>query len=219
MNRFLEYLTVTRGLTLETIKAFELGWYDSNSSESYFESDNQELSTIVSKLDSRFEDSILFPIYDLYHQPVGITARPIIKKEKQTRYINTVYDKGKHLFGLYNNYKEILKEGKAILVEGNFDMLSLWDKGIRNVVALLGGSFSFYQLCLLLRFTEEIVICGDGDKAGRSMSQRVENFCNGRGVIFRILNLPEGKDPDSYVREFGKESFLNLIERDPLLCI
>ncbi len=213
MNQFLEYLTNKRKLSEVTIQTFELGWYAGNSNEAYFESDNQDLIGMVEQLDWRFEDCILFPVYNLYGGIMAISARPLIKKEKDPRFINTVYIKGDTLYGLHKTWKHILKEGKAFVVEGNFDMLTLYDKGIRNVVALLGSNFSFTQLCLLLRFTDSIIIAADADEAGDKLTKRIRETLDSRRISYEVMQLPEGSDPDSYVNENGKNEFLNLIKK------
>ena len=214
-NKFLNYLVNDRKLSQDTIQAFELGWYDGNTEYAYYESNNADLSKV--KLDFRFVDSILFPIYDLHYNLVGVSARPLVKKGM--KYVNTIYSKGGNLYGLWKNWESILEEGKVFVVEGNFDMLSLWDRGIKNVVALLGSALTFEQVCLLVRFTDTIVMVGDGDKAGSTLNGKSKDLCIKNRVKCSVISLPEGIDPDNFIKNNDKRKFLDLIEKDILLCI
>jgi len=114
------------------------------------------------------------------------------------------------LFGLNVTYQEILRTRKAIIVEGNFDLLRLYENGVKNAVALLGSKLSLEQLSLLTRFAEEIVIATDGDKPGQDCAEKISKMCDENGISHRRINLPDGSDPDSFVKNNGADAFLRL---------
>lgn len=126
------------------------------------------------------------------------------------KYIHSSYSKHRHLFGLNVTYKEILRTRKAFVVEGNFDLLTLYENGITNVVAMLGSKLSIEQLSLLIRFADEIVIASDGDKPGRDCARKIISMLNANDIDYSQINLPEGSDPDSFVKKYGVQTFLDL---------
>jgi DNA primase len=196
-NKYLDYLR-TRGLSDATIEAFGISVCDPSG-----RCTNPELASLI---DFRFHDTVLFPIKDLYNNLVAVASRSVDVK----KYIHTSYSKGRHLFGLNVTYPEILQARKVIIVEGNFDLLRLYENGIRNVVAMLGSKLSIEQLSLLTRFAEEIVIATDGDKPGQDCAEKIIKMCDENGISHRRINLPAGSDPDSFVKNNGADAFLRL---------
>jgi len=196
-NKYLDYLR-SRGLSNETIRAFEIGTCDS-----YGQCTNPEFAPLI---DFRFHDTVLFPIKDLYNNLVAVASRSVDVK----RYIHSKYTKSRHLFGLNVTYKEILRTRKAVIVEGNFDLLTLYENGIKNSVAMLGSKLSLEQLSLLMRFAEEIIVATDGDQAGRDCAQKIIRMLKDNGIQYRQINLPTGSDPDSFVKNNGADAFLRL---------
>ena len=204
-NKYLDYL-YTRGLSNSTIKDFGIGMCDPSGRCS-----NPEFGPLV---DFRFHDTVLFLIKDLYNNLVAVASRSVDVK----KYIHSKYTKSLHLFGLNVTYKEILRTRKVYIVEGNFDLLTLYEHGIRNTVAMLGSKLSLAQLSLLTRFAEEVIIATDGDKPGQDCAAKITQMLKENGISHRQLNLPAGSDPDSFVKNNGAEAFqrlqsTNLLER------
>ena len=200
-NKYLEYL-YSRGLSNSTIKAFDLGYYTDSGNCSHPE--------YLPLIDFRFKDSVLFPVKDLYNNLVAVASRCISTK----KYIHSKYAKKKHLFGLNITHEEILRTGKVFVVEGNFDLLVLYEYGITNAVAMLGSKLSIPQISLLTRFAEEIVIAADGDKPGQDCAFKLAKMLQDNAIKYRLLTLPVDSDPDSFLRSEGKEAFLNCMSPD-----
>ena len=190
-----------RGLNEDTIKTFGLGYCDTRGYVT-----TPEVSSFI---DNRFYHSALFPICNLYGVPVSVSARPL-SKGSPFKYIHSAYDKAHHLYGLNVTWQSILEKRKAYICEGNFDLLTLHQNGITNVVAMLGSQFSATQLSLLVRFCDEIVIATDGDEPGRKCADKITKLCRTRGIKSSILKLPSGMDPDNYIKNNGPEAFLKL---------
>ena len=131
------------------------------------------------------------------------------------KYLNTaetpVFNKRKLLFGLDRAHRAIASEGCAIVVEGYMDAIAAWEAGVANVVATLGTSFTEGHAALLLRRAPRIVFCYDSDAAGQEATLRALAAVRGRAAEVRVLLLPDGKDPDEYVRTHGAEAFRALV--------
>ncbi len=162
----------------------------------------------------RFRDRILFPIFDISGQVCGFGGR--IVGEGQPKYMNSpespVFDKSRLLLGLYQQKESIRKEKKVILVEGNFDLISLVAAGVRNVVAPLGTALTREQLRMLKRFTTEITLLFDGDSAGEKAAVRAVPFFLAEQLSGQVALLPREHDPDSFVREKGAEKLMQLLD-------
>ncbi|BCL59342.1 hypothetical protein DGMP_00350 [Desulfomarina profundi] len=162
----------------------------------------------------RFRDRILFPIFDISGQVCGFGGR--IVGEGQPKYMNSpespVFDKSRLLLGLYQQKESIRKEKKVILVEGNFDLISLVVAGVRNVVAPLGTALTREQLRMLKRFTTEITLLFDGDSAGEKAAVRAVPFFLAEQLSGQVALLPREHDPDSFVREKGAEKLMQLLD-------
>jgi len=204
----LDYLKNDRHLTDDTIKTFNLGFCEADGTIYT----NYDLSSLA--LDSRFFGTALFPIFDLYDQLIGVSARKIQRKSNMDlKYINTVYSKTQHLFGLNVTWQECLKTRKVYVVEGNVDVMMCYQQGIKNVVGMLGSTLKLTQLCLLARFVDEIVFVPDGDDAGRKFLARMldkDILKHDLEVKFSTVVLPEGYDPDKFLYEKRKNLFLGL---------
>jgi DNA primase len=205
-----EYLMNTRKLNEHTIKTFHLAHCDSRG-EVYVDADFiQE----IPQLDFRFNNASLFPIQDLYGNCVGVSARPFSPGKDLPKYVNTSYEKSEHLYGLNIAWKDAVKEKTIYVVEGNIDVLQMYERGIKNVCGMLGSAFSVSQLGLLIGFVEKIIFVPDGDMAGLNFMEKTKNTLLKRykdiPVSFSFLMLPTGFDPDSYLKKFSKEEFLAL---------
>jgi DNA primase, catalytic core len=225
-----EYL-VNRGITEETIKQFRLGYAPDNwrSLTNYIEGSGLSLKlaeqaglVIAGKEEGfydRFRGRLIFPIENIFGEMVAFGGRILEKGEP--KYLNSpespVYIKGKVLYGLNRTKEEIRKDGFALIVEGYFDLISLWNAGIGNVVATLGTALTREHLELLRRYALEVVALFDPDEAGiKALDRSLELFLS-MGMRARALILPEGCDPDDYVKKYGKDKLNELIAHAPAI--
>ncbi len=161
----------------------------------------------------RFRDRIMFPIHNQKGEVIGFGGR-VINPEDSPKYYNSpetpVFQKGHELYGLFMARRAIRDAGRVLVVEGYMDVVALAQYGIEYAVAALGTATTPFHIAKLMRQTDEIVFSFDGDKAGRTAAWRaVMNALPAikDGVKLRFLFLPAEHDPDSFVREFGKEAF------------
>lgn len=161
----------------------------------------------------RFRNRVIIPIADERGRIVGFGGRAL--EGAMPKYLNTaetpVFNKRKLLFGLDRAHRAIASEGCAIVVEGYMDAIAAWEAGVANVVATLGTSFTEGHAALLLRRAPRIVFCYDSDAAGQEATLRALAAVRGRAAEVRVLLLPDGKDPDEYVRTHGAEAFRALV--------
>ncbi|MFV0438110.1 MAG: DNA primase [Desulfopila sp.] len=162
----------------------------------------------------RFRDRVLFPIYDLSGRPCGFGGRII--GEGQPKYLNSpesrIYTKSRLLLGLYQAKDAIRRKNQAIIVEGNFDLVSLVCHGCDNVVAPLGTALTREQLRLVKRFADNVVLLFDGDAAGITAAVRAVPHFLAEQVTGRVALLPDGHDPDTFVRAKGMAALERLLD-------
>jgi len=168
----------------------------------------------------RFRDRILFPIIELTGRVVGFGGR--ILGEGEPKYLNTpetlIFDKGRMLFGLFQNRDAIRKARQAVVVEGNFDLLALVSYGLDNVVAPLGTALTQPQIRLLKGYADEVILLFDGDEAGIKAAMRSVPLFLTEQVAARVALLPAMHDPDTYIRAHGKEGLeKHLVNALPIL--
>jgi len=163
-----------------------------------------------------FRDRIMFPIVDVRGNVIGFGGRVLDAGEP--KYLNSpetpLFEKGRELYGLYQARRAIRDAGRVIVVEGYMDVVALAQHGVEYAVATLGTATTPMHVQKLLRQTDEIVYCFDGDNAGRRAAWRALENSLGQladGKQVRFLFLPQGEDPDSYVRQHGKENFEKLL--------
>ena len=223
-NKGLAYLK-KRGLTRETITAFGLGYapasghalVDHLRSEGVSDDDMLRLG-LANKgkngLYDKFRDRVMFPIISTQDKVIGFGGRAI--GDYKPKYLNSpeseIFLKKNNLFGLNLTKKEIDKEGRAIIVEGYMDMISLYQNGIRNVAASLGTALTLNQARLLCRYSKNIVLSYDSDSAGINAALRGIDVINAAGGKPRVMHVTDGKDPDDFVKAHGKEAFLKLAD-------
>jgi DNA primase len=223
------YLYQTRGLSSETVEQFQIGlapedWdgllkYAQKKDLSPQELEKAGLAIKSEKTGEyfdRFRLRLMFPIFNLSGKVVAFGGRAL-KKGESAKYMNSpetlVYDKSNILYGLNFSRGAIRETESAILVEGYFDFLSLYQAGLHNVAAVSGTAFTKQQARLLARFARKAYLFFDADSAGRSAALRsVEHFFNA-GIEPIITTPPPKTDPDSYVREFGPEGVLKLLDK------
>ena len=222
----LDYLT-GRGLTVKTIKHFGLGAAPDSwdalihhlKEKGYTESDMLAANVIGKSnrggIYDRFRKRVMFPIINIRGNIVAFSGRAMPGDDKQGgKYVNTadtpVYKKSENLFGI--NFAKSVCSERVILVEGNMDVISLHQAGFENTVAPLGTAFTTEQANLLSRYTKEIVLMLDADAAGQKAVRRASGLLENTGLSVRVVVVPDGKDPDEYIKKNGKERFAALLE-------
>ena len=160
----------------------------------------------------------MFPIFNLSQKPIAFGGRTL-KKGEPAKYINSpetpLYIKGNVLYGL-NFAKDAIRESNSVfVVEGYFDFISLWQAGIKNVVASSGTAFTLNQARLLARFAENVYLFFDSDSAGRKAALNSVDSLYDAGLEVKVIEATSGEDPDSIARKFGKDKILELMESAP----
>ena len=216
-----------RKISTEMIKKFELGYsldkWDSLYKfliKNQFSDDNIIKAGLIlennNKKYDRFRNRVIFPIHNLSGKTIAFGARILAEDKKQPKYINSpetsLYIKSNTLYGLYQSKNEIRKLDNCFLVEGYTDVISLFQIGIENVVASSGTSLTTNQIKLISRYTKNITILFDGDKAGVAASLRGMDLILENDMNVEIVSFPEGDDPDSYSKKVGKDKFEEFID-------
>ncbi len=157
----------------------------------------------------RFRNRIMFPIFDINMQVAGFGGR--VMDDSMPKYMNSpetpVYNKSRILYGLHASKQQCRQEGSVFIVEGYFDFLSLYQHGIKNTVATLGTALTPDHVRILKGYAKKMILVFDSDAAGISAAKRSIKTFMKEGVDTRVLVLPEGNDPDSYVMKHGAEEF------------
>ncbi len=222
----LDYLT-GRGLTLKTIKHFGLGaapdsWdmLIKHLKEKGYREEDMLAAGVVGKsqrgtLYDRFRKRVMFPIINIRGNIIAFSGRAMPGEDKQGgKYVNTsdtpVYKKSSNLFGM--NFAKNDCSERVILVEGNMDVISLHQAGFTNAVAPLGTAFTTEQANLLARYTREIILTLDADAAGQKAIKRASQLLENTGLKTRVVVIPDGKDPDEFIKKNGPDRFRALLE-------
>ncbi len=168
----------------------------------------------------RFRNRIIFPIQDLYGKTIAFGGRAIPPvAEREPKYLNSpetpAYIKGEHLYGLNLAREAIRREGYAIVVEGYMDLAALVQAGFQQAVASLGTAFTQAQARLLGRYTRRVVVSYDGDTAGSKAAVRSLDLLLQQGFEVRLVDLPEGMDPDDVIRKQGADVYGGLVRQAP----
>ena len=163
----------------------------------------------------KYRGRIIFPIFSPNGRVIAFGGRILTNQENTAKYLNSpespVYSKRRSLYGLYHSKDEIRKIDRAILVEGYLDLISLYQAGVKNVVASSGTSLTDEQVQLLSRFTKNIIILFDADPAGQKASLRSIEILLKQDFEVKVITLPKGEDPDSYIIKHGKDEFDELV--------
>lgn len=163
----------------------------------------------------RFRGRVMFPLQDPAGKIVAFGGRALGNAEP--KYLNTsetlLYTKRRQLYGLYQAKEAIRRQKRAVVVEGYFDCIALHQAGISYAVASCGTALTVEHLQLLHRVAHELYLCFDGDKAGRSAVTRGLDALQGAELSVRVVLLPEGHDPDTFVQQEGPDAFLGLLEK------
>lgn len=222
----LDYL-LGRGLTPETIKKYGLGYApDSfNALRDHlrakgFATDEMLAAGLLAKSQKnanstydKFRNRVMFPIFDLRGNVIAFSGR--ILGDGQPKYLNSpeteLYTKGNCVFGLHLAKNE--PEGLLILCEGNLDVISLSQAGFTGAVAPLGTAFTKEQARILGKYAKSIVIAFDNDSAGLKATEKAIGFLAENGIPVRVLQMQGAKDPDEFIKTYGKERFAQLLKQ------
>jgi DNA primase len=222
------YLT-ERGFTAETVSHFQIGYapderdvFARTAIAAQYNPDLLVRSGLAVKREERYVDNyrgrIVFPIHNQSGKVIGFGARVIGRNDKAPKYINTpeneVYVKSRILYGSYFARHAIDKEDECLLVEGYTDVVSLHQAGVANVVASGGTSLTTDQLRLIKKYTPNLTIVYDGDAAGVKAALRGLDLAVEEGLRVKLVLIPDGDDPDSYVNKVGADSFRRFIREN-----
>jgi len=221
-ERAIEYLK-KRGLTGQIAKTFQLGyapegWQNLESIFKKYDDEALNIAGLVLKNDQgkrydRFRDRIMFPIHNMKGEIIGFGGR-VINPEDTPKYYNSpetpLFQKSQELYGLFAARRSIREKGCVLVVEGYMDVVGLAQFGVMNSVATLGTATSAFHIKKLMRQTDTIIFCFDGDNAGKAAAWRAMlnalPSVNDK-VVLKFLFLPEEHDPDSFIRAHSKEAF------------
>ncbi len=234
----MQYLLSDRKLSPATIQQFQLGYAPGGweTLHGYLVDHKKFPTALIEKAGlsiprktgdgfyDRFRNRLMIPIHDLQGRVIGFGGRTLT--DEQPKYLNSpeteLFDKGKTLYGLDQARATIAKKDQAVVVEGYFDVIALHSAGITNAVASLGTALSATQVRQLLRYSESkrVIFNFDADRAGVQAAERaigeVAELAYQGEVQLRILNIPEGKDPDEFLKTHSSETYQDLLDHAPL---
>jgi DNA primase len=183
------------------------------------EADPQSEINNEQSLYDRFRGRLMFPISNDVGETIAFSGRVLTAEASAAKYINSpetpLFRKGQILFGLHKTKRPLIDANSAIICEGQLDLITLFEAGIRNVVAPQGTAFTERQAHVLSRFVDEVVLCFDADAAGLKAAERSLEALLQNNLLVRVAEMPAGEDPDSLVRRSGRETFEKLVEEAP----
>jgi len=226
-NKIAKEYFLKRGIKEETIKRFGLGYSRDNwhgainclkangyKDDLLFEAGLISKSEKTGNTYDRFRNRVMFPVFDVKGKVIGFGGR--VLDDSKPKYLNSpetmIFQKGTNLYGLNFAIKNKLQEDYIIIVEGYMDLIALHQYGITNTVASLGTALTVNQARLLKKYVNKVIISYDADFAGQTATLRGLSILRNAGFDVKVLTVPEGKDPDEFVRNNGKEAFLRLIK-------
>lgn len=219
-----------RGFREDIIKKFELGYspdqWDAlllsakaaGHKEEYLERTGLSVRNDKGKVYDRFRGRVMFPIHNFTGRIIGFGGRTLKTDKNVPKYVNSpesdIYHKSNVLYGLFQAKKAIREADNCYLVEGYADVLSVHQAGVENVVASSGTSLTTEQIRLIGRFSQNVTILYDGDAAGIKASLRGLDMILEEGLNVKVVNFPDGHDPDSYMHKVGAGAFKLYIENN-----
>jgi DNA primase len=229
----LDYL-LKRGLKKETIEDFQLGFvpWKNNFYEDLIKKYSEEeisLTGLYYKNDKtgkyvdRFNSRVIFPVNNLTGDTIALGGR-IVRESKLAKYINSpeteFYKKGNMIFNLDKAKDSRSETNEVLIVEGYMDVVSVYASGIKNVIANSGTALTERQISLIWKFFESPIICLDGDESGQKAASRIAEklfpLINEKNKIYFSI-MPDGKDPDDFIKESGKNGLLNLLKEKEII--
>ena len=226
----LKYL-LDRGLNIDTVNYFKIGFCENSkkiqeklyqngfTSEQLLQSGMYYKKDVTEELVNRFKNRITFPIQGYYNNYIGCGGRAVLSNAL-AKYINSpetfFFKKGFNLYNLNNSKKESSNFDNLILVEGYMDVVSLYNRGVKNVAATLGTAITQSQIILAWKNYDKIFICFDGDESGinasfRAAERALKILKPGKDIYF--TKIPNGQDPDDFINQFGKDGFETLLNQ------
>ena len=214
-----------RGLHMQSVKRYGLGFAKDSfddlknllAAQGYSLQEMTAAGLVVSKNGSyydKFRNRLMFPVIDLRGNVVAFSGRTLAE-DGIPKYMNSpdteIYHKGNILFGL--NLAKDKNSGTLILCEGNIDVVMLAQEGFKNAVAPLGTAFTIDQARRIAQYADTVVIAFDSDSAGQKATNKAIDFLKTQGVSVRVLQLQGAKDPDEYIKTYGKDRFAMLIDK------
>jgi len=216
-----------RGFLEKTIKTFEIGYTPSAPrdrfskravNEGYNPEYLRELGFTTERGYDFFNERIIFPIHSLSGKPIAFAGRIMNNRPKTAKYMNSpeneLYHKRKTLYGMHLARKTMREEKRCFLVEGYTDVMMLHQNGIENVVATSGTALTVEQIRLIKRYAEQIILLFDSDQAGIKATLRAIDLILEEGLNVQVLPLPDGDDPDHFVRKKGHTEFLKYTDEN-----
>jgi DNA primase len=215
-KKTLEYVLQKRNYSKDTALEWRLGYSPNNGtalvdyakSKGFTEAELKQAGLSAQRykgVGDMFRGRLMVPLQDAQGHVIGFTARLLDDDPQAPKYINTpqtvLYDKSRHIYGLHLAKQTIRKEGFAVLVEGNLDVIASHQAGVRQVVATAGTALTEPHLKTLSRFTGDIRLSFDADKAGIAATERAIPIASRVKVSLSIIDIPSGKDPDELIRE------------------
>ncbi|MEX2579623.1 MAG: DNA primase [Verrucomicrobiales bacterium] len=220
-----------RGLGMEVARAWKFG-YAPEDQRSFFDWAQGEGFSVEQLVDgglakwrdednpnrgaySFFRHRLMFPVNNDMGEPVAFSGRVLSPDQRGGKYVNSpetiLFNKSKTFFGLDRSKRAIIRENRAIVCEGQLDLIAAFEAGIENIVAPLGTAFTETHARVLKRHTEEVVLCFDSDTAGLNAASKAFRVLAPAGMLVRLALLPEGEDPDSLIRAQGVGAFREIL--------
>ncbi|MGF7185514.1 DNA primase [Desulfitispora alkaliphila] len=229
----LEYLN-KRGLTVETINKFNLGYAPNNwdslikvaTKRGFSEKELLQAGLVISRergsgYYDRFRNRVMFPIYNPSGRVIGFGGR--VLDDSHPKYLNTpetpIFNKKNNLYALNWSGQEMKSKDQGIVVEGYMDVIVAQQYGIENIVATLGTAFTREQAQLIARYTSNVVIAYDSDVAGQAATLRGMEILRDAGCRVNVMQLPHGCDPDDYLRKYGKQKFISYFNNEAVSLV
>ena len=223
-----DYLS-RRGVSADAVKLFRLGaaaetWDDTVNwakSKGHDLAVMEQAGLILRKEGTdhyydRFRGRLIFPICDEQSRVIGFSGRILSGDEKTAKYVNSpetpIFTKGKVFFGLDKSKRPLLDAESAIICEGQLDLIACYMAGVQNVVAPQGTALTPEHARILKRYVEEVVLCFDADNAGQNAAIRSLDPLLAAGLAIRVATIPNGKDPDDFIKQNGGEAFRKIVD-------
>ncbi|HRQ87799.1 MAG TPA: DNA primase [Bacteroidia bacterium] len=168
---------------------------------------------------SFFRHRLMFPVNNDFGDPIAFSGRVLSPDQGGGKYVNSpetaIFNKSRTFFGLDRSKRAILREKRAVVCEGQIDLISIYESGIENVVAGLGTALTSDHARILKRHTDEVVLCYDSDTAGLNAATKAFRVLAPAGMLVRLALLPEGEDPDSFLRKRGADALQEILGSAP----